>query len=141
VHEKATSVYRTALETGQTDSAESLFSEGLIARLSGKEALAEALFGMALEKDPLHFGANMALGRLLCGRGACEIALGNFSLAFVAQPTSALAAYELAATNLAIRDTLAAEQWAAKAYGLVPDPYYWDFLVDIRRINEARTER
>jgi tetratricopeptide (TPR) repeat protein len=138
-YEKARGVYQKAIETGQTDSAESLFSEALIARLSGEEALAETLFGMALEKDPLHFGANMALGRLLRGNGECEVALGNFGLAYATRPTSALAAYELAVTNLAVRDTLAAEQWAAKAYDLVPDPYYWDFLVDIRGMREART--
>jgi tetratricopeptide (TPR) repeat protein len=139
VYEKATRVYQMALQTGQTDSAESLYSEALIARLSGEELLAEALLGMAVEKDPLHFGANMALGKILCGRGDCGIALGNFGLAFAARPTSAQAAYKLATTNLAIRDTLAAEQWAAKAYDLAPDPYYWDFLQEIRGGTESGT--
>ena len=141
VYEKARRVYEKALMSGRMDSAESLYSEALIARLSGEERLAEALLRMTIEKDPMHFGANMALGRILFERGECGIALGNFGLAFASRPASALAAYELAATNLAIRDTLAAEQWAAKAYDIAPDPYYWDFLLDIRSGKEAEIEK
>jgi tetratricopeptide (TPR) repeat protein len=140
VYEKAIRVYEKSLKNGLTDSAESLYTEALIARLSDEERLAEALFRMAIEKDPMHFGANMALGRILFERGECEIALGNFGLAFASRPASALAAYELAVTNLAIRDTLAAEQWAAKAYDLAPDPYYWDFLQGIRDGTKSERE-
>jgi tetratricopeptide (TPR) repeat protein len=141
VYETARNVYQKALKNSRTDSAESLYCEALIARLSGEKRLAEALFRKTIEKDPTHFGANMALGRILFERGECDLALGNFGLAFASRPTSGLAAYELAVANLAIRDTLAAEQWAAKAYDLTPDPYYWEFLQEMRgRKNDGAEE-
>jgi tetratricopeptide (TPR) repeat protein len=132
VYDEAESVRRKALQAGQADSPESLYSQALIARLSGKGPLAEALLNETLRKDPAHFGANMALGRILHKRGETPAALGNFGAAFAEDPTSALAAYSLAEANLALQDTLAAEQWAAKAYELSPEKRYLDFLEAVR---------
>ena len=138
VFERAEKVYQKALRNSQADSAESLYSEALIARFSGEFDIAEVLLREALKKDATHFGANMALGEILCGRGECKAALGVFGLAYAVRPTSALAAYQVAATNLAVGDTLGAERWAEKAYDLAPNPYYGNFLKGIRaaRVSE-----
>ena len=106
-------------------------------RLGGEKRLAEALLQKVIEKDATHFGANMALGRILSESGDNEAALGNFSVAFAAEPTSPLPAYEIAVTNMILRDTLAAEQWAAKAYDLSPSAMYGDFLQEIRGARES----
>ncbi len=132
--EEARAVREMALRLNQRDSSDALYSEALMMRLSGEKAVAADLLRKTLEKDPEHFGANMALGRILAEKGEDAVALGNFSVAFAAEPTSALAAYELAVTNLVLRNTLAAKQWAAKAYDLSPDAYYWDFLQEVRGI-------
>jgi hypothetical protein len=41
---------------------------------------------------------------------------------------------------LALRDTLAAEQWAAKAYDLSFDEYYRGFLEDVRDLQKGRKQ-
>ena len=138
VYEEADRVYRKALQAGRTDSPEALYSQALLARLSGKLVLAEALLNETLAKDPAHYGANMALGRILHKRGECEAAIGNFSAAFAEDPTSALAAYSLALASLALQDTLTAERWAARAYDVSPERYYLDFLEAIRDRGETR---
>jgi len=137
VYEQAEAVRQKALRSGQADSEESLYSEALIARLSGEPEFSKALLRETLRKNPAHFGANMALGQLLGSGGDWDIALGNFSAAFAFRPTSALAAYESAVATLALRDTLVAEQWAAKAYDLSPDEHYWRFLEEIRKRKEV----
>ncbi|NQU08282.1 MAG: tetratricopeptide repeat protein, partial [Candidatus Abyssubacteria bacterium] len=138
VYEESKRVREAAISSNQGDSADALYSEALMMRLSGKRYIASGLLKKALEKDPSHFGANLALGQILAEKGEDGAALGNFSLAFAVQPTSALAAYESAVTNLALGNTVSAELWAAKAYSLSPDFYYWDFLTDVRNRMKGR---
>jgi len=137
--EVAGSVRKTALDLNLGDSAAALYSEAILMRLGGEKRLARALLQQVIEKDATHFGANMALGRILSESGDNGAALGNFSVAFAAEPTSPLPAYEIAVTNMVLRDTLAAEQWAAKAYDLSPSAMYWDFLQEIRSARESES--
>jgi len=134
VYEQAKRVYLTSHLSGREKSADAFYGEAVMLRLSGKRNAAEALFREAANKDPLHFGANLALGQILTERGLYEEAFGNFSAAFASRPTSAVVAKELALTNLVLKDTVAAAQWATKAYELAPDEHYAGFMKDIQRI-------
>ncbi|RJP67036.1 MAG: hypothetical protein C4532_15095, partial [Candidatus Abyssobacteria bacterium SURF_17] len=138
VYEQAEQVYESAQMYGQQGSAEALYGEAVMLRLSGREEAAAALLRQALENEPAHFGANLALGQILSERGDHVAAFGYYSAAFAARPDSALTARELAITSLALRDTLMAELWAAKAYDLEPDEFYERFLEGMRR--EARRQ-
>jgi tetratricopeptide (TPR) repeat protein len=137
VYDQAERIYLAAVASGKEDTPEALYGRALMMRLDGKPQVAAALLRDALAKDPLHFGANMALGRILLAQGEHDAALGNFSAAFSAHPTSALAAYEIAVTTLTMGDMLAAESWAAKAYELEPESFYGTFLDGVREHNEG----
>ncbi len=136
VYDQAKRVYLTAHLSRQQGSADGLYGEAVMLRLSGKQEAAAALLREALKKKPSHFGANMALGQILSEQGEHEEAFASFSAAFASRPTSALAAYELALTSVALGDTLAAELWASKAYELEPDRFYENFLDDIKKRSE-----
>jgi predicted Zn-dependent protease len=125
-------VHEAARLYDNRDSADALYGEAIMMRMSGRPQVAVALLGEALRKEPSHFGANLAMGRILVQRGHDEEALANFSVAFAARPRSALVAYELAVTELTLGQVLAAEQWAAKAYELDSNSFYWDFLTSVR---------
>jgi tetratricopeptide (TPR) repeat protein len=132
-YEQARRIHLTAVKAGREDSAEALYGEAVLLRLSGKPDAAIVLLRRALLKDPSHFGVNLALGQLLSDKGRHEDALACFSAAFASQPTSALAAYEIALSSLALGDSRAAELWAEKAFELEPDELYERLLEDIRR--------
>ncbi|MBI4832628.1 MAG: tetratricopeptide repeat protein [Candidatus Lindowbacteria bacterium] len=133
VYDEAKRVYTIALLSGKTDSVDSLYCEALMLRLSGKPEAAADLLRKALEKSPAHFGANLALGQILSQQGEYDAALGNLSVSYAVKPESAVAAYEMAITKLALRDTVTATMWAARAYELEPDDFYGRFLENIRK--------
>ncbi|MBI5118704.1 tetratricopeptide repeat protein [Candidatus Poribacteria bacterium] len=134
VYDEAKRIYTIALLSHQADSVEAVYCEALMLRMTGKQEAAAALLRKVVEKAPSHFGANLALGQILSLRGEYDTALGNLSVAYAVRPTSAVAAYEMALATLALRDTLTAEMWAARAYELEPDSFY-------RRFHESIQER
>jgi tetratricopeptide (TPR) repeat protein len=136
VYEQAKRVYLTSHLSGQEGSADAYYGEGVMLRLSGRRIAAEALFRKAAGQAPMHFGANLALGQILSEKGMHEEAFANFSAAFASQPTSAVAARELALTSLILKDTAGAVQWAAKSYELAPETYYEQFRDDVIRLAE-----
>jgi tetratricopeptide (TPR) repeat protein len=133
VYDEAQRVYTIALLSHQVDSVEAVYCEALMFRLTGKQETAAALLRKVVEKSPSHFGANLALGQILSQQGEYDIALGNLSVAYAVRPTSAVAAYETALVKLALRDTLTAEMWAARAYELDPDAFYRRFHESIQK--------
>jgi tetratricopeptide (TPR) repeat protein len=142
VFDQARNVYLEALSSKQQDSPDALYGEAIMLLLSGKKEAGIGLLGEVIQKAPLHYGANLALGKFHSERGEYEAAFGNFSAAFAAEPTSAMAAHELAITTLALGDTLTAEMWASKAYELDHSGYYEESLESIkRRAEENRTNR
>lgn len=141
VYEQARRVYLTTLLSQQRDSADALYSEAIMLRVTGKQDTAIHLLREAVEKAPLHFAANLALGQLLFERGEHVAALASFSAAFASEPTSALAAYEVAVTSLALGDVIAAHEWAVRAYELEPDEFYAEFLGKVKqRLDSAQLE-
>lgn len=141
VYEQCRLVYNASCLYDQANSADALYSQALMMRLSGEPKISAALLRETLEKQPAHFGANLALGQMLAEMGNGEEALANLSVAFAVEPNSALAAYEVAVTRLTLGETLAAEQWAAKAYELDPTTFYGDFHSAVRRRMEEHPQR
>jgi tetratricopeptide (TPR) repeat protein len=133
VFEQSRALYDMSRLHNQGQSADALFGEAIMMRLSGEPKIAMALLRNALEKEPTHFGANLTLGRMLVETGNDEEALANFSVAFAERPDSALAAYELAVTELNLGETRAAERWAAKAYELDSSILYEEFYKEVSR--------
>jgi tetratricopeptide (TPR) repeat protein len=137
VYEQAKRVYLTSLLSGKEKTADALYGEAVMLRLTGRRAAAEALFREVVRIEPMNFGANLALGQMLSERGLYEDAFANFSAAFVAEPSSAVTAKELALTSFVLKDLDGAAQWARKAYELAPEEYTRKLAENMIRLHAA----
>lgn len=140
-YHQADQALQKALLAGEGDSIDATCYRAKMIHLSGDSEFAVVILREALQKDPDHFPTNLELGQIFTDKGDHEAALGFFSIAYSTHPESALVAFKLAVTQLALGNTIMAKEWAARAYELEHASKYWDFIEDLSRKTEMNVEK